>query len=70
MFENENMSLPIGNTLEGEQKNINIIDIRAPQNAETGKSLSVIKTNEAVPEMLISKIKETVNATKAFQFSC
>ena len=36
----------------------------------SGKSLSVIKTNVAVPEMLIAKIKETVNATKAFQFSC
>ena len=52
------------------EKNINIIDIRAPQDAATGKSLSVIKTNVAVPEMLIAKIKETVNATKAFQFSC
>ena len=40
------------------------------QDAATGKSLSVIKTNVAVPEMLIAKIKETVNATKAFQFSC
>ena len=52
------------------EKNINIIDIRAPQDPDGGKSLSVIKTNVEVPEMLVAKIKETVNAVKAFQFSC
>ncbi len=52
------------------EKNINIMDIRAPQDVESGKSLSVIKTNVEVPEMLVEKIREAVKATRAFQFSC
>lgn len=52
------------------EKNINIMDIRAPQDLESGKALSVIRTNVEVPEMLIAKIKEAVNAVRAFQFSC
>jgi predicted amino acid-binding ACT domain protein len=51
------------------EKNINIVDIRAPQNVKTGRSLSVITTNVAVPEMLVNKIREAVNASKAFSFS-
>ena len=51
------------------EKNINIIDIRAPQNVKLGRSLSVITTNVEVPEMLIAKIREAVNATKAFGFT-
>ena len=51
------------------EKNINIIDIRAPQNLKLGRSLSVITTNVEVPEMLIAKIREAVNATKAFGFT-
>ncbi|MCI5778405.1 MAG: NAD(P)-binding domain-containing protein [Lentisphaeria bacterium] len=51
------------------EKNINIVDIRAPQNPKSGRSLSVVTTNVEVPEMLIAKIKEAVNAKKAFSFS-
>ncbi len=51
------------------ENQINIIDIRAPQDLESGRSLSVIKTNVAVPEALIAKIGEAVKACRAFQFS-
>ncbi len=51
------------------EKNINIIDIRAPQDPRTGRSLCVITTNVAVPEMLVDKIRETVKAARAFGFS-
>ena len=51
------------------EKNINIMDIRAPQDTRTGRSLSVITTNVEVPETLVEKIRETVNASKAFCFS-
>ncbi len=51
------------------EKNINIIDIRAPQDPRSGRSLSVITTNVEVPDMLVEKIRETVNATRAFRFS-
>ena len=51
------------------EKNINIIDIRAPQDLKTGRSLSVIKTNVEVPEMLVEKIREAVKASKAFSFT-
>jgi D-3-phosphoglycerate dehydrogenase len=51
------------------EKNINIIDIRAPQDTRSGRSLSVITTNVEVPDMLVEKIRETVNATRAFRFS-
>ena len=51
------------------EKNINIIDIRAPQNVKLGHSLSVITTNVEVPEMLVEKIREAVNAIKAFSFT-
>ena len=52
------------------EKNINIVDIRAPQDLERNSSLAVIKTNVAVPADLIGKIKEEVKAEKAFSFSC
>ena len=51
------------------EKNINIVDIRAPQDPKSGLSLSVVTTNVEVPEMLVAKIKEAVNAKKAFSFS-
>ena len=51
------------------EKNINIVDIRAPQNLKSGRALSVITTNVEVPEMLVEKIREAVNAAKAFSFS-
>ena len=51
------------------EKNINIIDIRAPQDPRTGRSLCVITTNMAVPDVLVDKIRETVKAARAFGFS-
>ncbi len=51
------------------EKNINIIDIRAPQDLVNGNSLAIIKTNVEVPAVLLEKISETVKAAKAFQFS-
>ncbi len=51
------------------EKNINIIDIRAPQDLKTGLSLAAIKTNVAIPNMLLDKIKTAVDAVVAFQFS-
>lgn len=52
------------------EKNINIIDIRAPQDTESGRSLTVIKTNMAIPELIVDKIRESVDAVRAFQFDC
>ena len=51
------------------EKNINIMDIRAPQDVKSGRSLTVVKTNVAVPDVLVEKIREAVNADSAFQFS-
>lgn len=51
------------------EKNINIIDLRAPQNLKIGHSLAVLKTNVAVPELLIARISEAVRAKMAFQVS-
>ncbi|MDD3119731.1 MAG: ACT domain-containing protein [Victivallales bacterium] len=50
-------------------KNINIIDIRAPQDLSRNRSLAVIKTSVKVPEELLAKIKITVRANVAFCFS-
>ena len=50
------------------EKNINITDIRAPQDLKRGMSLAVIKTSGEVPELIVEKIKEVVKATNAFQF--
>ena len=51
------------------EKNINIIDIRAPQNLKSGNSLAVFTTNVAVPDVLIEKIAAAVRAKSAFQIS-
>ena len=51
------------------EKNINIVDIRAPQDEKTGRSLTVVTTNVEVPEMLVEKIGEAVNAIRIFEFS-
>ena len=51
------------------EKNINIVDIRAPQDLKSGLSLTVVKTNVEVPEMLVEKIRDAVKASKAFQFT-
>ncbi len=51
------------------EKNINIIDIRAPQNVNTGRALTVVQTNIPVPEVLVAKIKEAVKASNAFTFT-
>ncbi|MBN2642584.1 MAG: hypothetical protein JXR78_13105 [Victivallales bacterium] len=50
-------------------KSINIIDLRAPQDLKSNRSLAVIKTNVKVPDEVISKIKITVRANVAFCFS-
>ena len=49
------------------EKNINILDLRAPQCLKSGNSLAVFKTNVAVPELLIERIQTVVNAKLAFQ---
>jgi len=51
------------------EKNINIIDIRAPQDLKSGRALTVVKTNTEVPEMLVEKIRNSVKACKAFEFT-
>lgn len=50
------------------EKNINIIDIRAPHDVASGKSLTVIKTSDPLPEPLIEKIRDAVKADNAFQY--
>ena len=49
------------------EKNINIIDLRAPQCTKSGNSLAVFKTNVAAPDLLIERIQSAVNAKVAFQ---
>ncbi len=51
------------------EKNINIVDIRAPQNVNGTKSLAIVKTNMEVPQIIIDKIKQEVSATNAFSFA-
>ncbi len=51
------------------ENNINIIDIRAPQDLESGTSLAVIKTSVEVPAGLQQQIREAVNAGNIFVFS-
>ena len=51
------------------EKNINIVDIRAPQDVASGRSLAVIKTNVETPAVLVEKIREAVGASRAFQFT-
>ena len=50
------------------EKNINIIDIRAPQNLSRTKSMAIIKTNIEVPQIMVDKIKEEIGALNAFTF--
>lgn len=52
------------------EKDINIIDLRAPQDLKINRSLAVIKTNVTVPQELVSKIKITVRANVAFCYTC
>jgi len=49
-------------------ENINITDIRAPQDRESSRALAVIKTNMAVPAGVTAKIAETVKAVNVFTF--
>ena len=51
------------------KENINIIDIRAPQDLKANRSLASIKTNVAVPQKTIETIKETIKAINVFCFS-
>ncbi len=48
---------------------INIIDIRAPQNTQTGNSLAAIKTDSEVPCEAVAKMAKLINAVKAFKFN-
>ena len=47
---------------------INIIDIRAPQDLASNRSLAVVKTSVVVPKDTIAKIAKSVNAINAFTF--
>jgi len=49
-------------------ENINITDIRAPQDRENGRALAVIKTNMPVPAKVSAKIAESVKAVNVFTF--
>ena len=49
-------------------ENINITDIRAPQDRESGRALAVIKTNMTVPAGVTAKIAEAVKAVNVFTF--
>ncbi|HPN83983.1 MAG TPA: ACT domain-containing protein, partial [Victivallales bacterium] len=51
------------------ENNINIIDIRAPQNIKKSSALSVIKTNVPVPKEVSGKIAKAIGATKVFTFN-
>lgn len=51
------------------ENDINIIDLRAPQDLDIGESLAAIKTNKPTPDELINKIKEATNASVAFNFT-
>ncbi|HOK04796.1 MAG TPA: NAD(P)-dependent oxidoreductase [Victivallales bacterium] len=51
------------------QNNINIIDIRAPQNVEKNYALAVVKTNIPVPSELLAKIAKEIEAKKVFVFN-
>ncbi len=49
--------------------NINIIDIRAPQDLKSGKSLAVIQVCTPVPEAVLKEIAEKVSAIRTFQLA-
>lgn len=48
---------------------INIIDIRAPQNQSLDTALCVIKTNKVVPREIVSRIAADITAQKTFTVS-
>ena len=50
-------------------ENINITDIRAPQDLKNNRSLAVIKTNRSVPQDVVAKIASGVKAVNAFTFN-
>lgn len=49
-------------------ESINIIDVRAPQDLKSGRSLAAFKTSVAVPKDVVAKIAKAVEATNAFAF--
>ncbi|MCF6174364.1 MAG: ACT domain-containing protein [Victivallaceae bacterium] len=52
------------------ENDINIIDIRAPQDLKINRSLASVKTDVPVDEDLLAKIKISVGANIAFCYSC
>lgn len=52
------------------ENDINIIDIRAPQDLKLNRSLATVKTAVPVDEDLLAKIKISVGANVAFCYSC
>ncbi len=75
---------PVGNTLFVEyadkpgvlgaiasilgRKNINIIDVRAPQSSDGSRAIAVFKTNALVPDETVAEIASEVGADHAFAF--
>ena len=51
------------------ERGINIIDIRAPQNADGNKALAVIKTNIPVSDEIVAEAAKTIGADVAFAVS-
>ena len=51
------------------EKNINILDMRAPQNEAGTRSLAILRTNVEVCPELVKLIAERVNACNAFTFA-
>ena len=51
------------------KNNINIIDIRAPQDLKSSRSLAAVKTNLEVPQGLLEEIREAVDACVVFSFT-
>lgn len=47
------------------KNNVNVLDIRAPQDAEAGLALAVFKLDAALPSEALDEIKASVDATKA-----
>ena len=51
------------------KENINILDIRAPQDLESNRSLAAIKTNIPATAAVVAKIRDAVKQGVAFTFS-
>lgn len=49
--------------------NINITDIRAPQDLKNGTSLTAVTVNSPISEAIIEEIKKVTSATRAFAFN-